>query len=266
MWKKYGGYVILQIQGLGLGRFLRRLLFSGIPVFDIRRTDETTATLRIYAADFARLLPIRRRERCRIRMLRKYGMAFRLRAFLQRPALLVGIPLSFILLWSLCARIWLIRVEGTQRVSEDEVLSLLAEHGLSVGKRPKGNVLIMSPWNYPFLLTLSPVIAALAAGNTVMVKPSAYAPATSEVIADMLSQTFDEEYVACITGGRAENQELLSLKFDHIFFTGSQNVGKEVLRKAAEHLTPVTLELVEMVGLRLTISASIRKLIIPMQP
>ena len=108
---------------------------------------------------------------------------------------------------------------------------------------PKGNVLIMSPWNYPFLLTLSPVIAALAAGNTVMVKPSAYAPATSEVIADMLSQTFDEEYVACITGGRAENQELLSLKFDHIFFTGSQNVGKEVLRKAAEHLTPVTLEL-----------------------
>lgn len=144
MWKKYGGYVILQIQGLGLGRFLRRLLFSGIPVFDIRRTDETTATLRIYAADFARLLPIRRRERCRIRMLRKYGMAFRVRKMLQRPALLVGIPLSAILLWSLCARIWLIRVEGTQRVSEDEVLSLLAEHGLSVGKRPKGNVLILA--------------------------------------------------------------------------------------------------------------------------
>ncbi len=108
---------------------------------------------------------------------------------------------------------------------------------------PKGNVLIMSPWNYPFLLTMSPVIAALAAGNTVMVKPSAYAPATSEVMADMIAQTFDEEYVACITGGRSENQELLSLKFDHIFFTGSQNVGKEVLRKAAEHLTPVTLEL-----------------------
>ena len=108
---------------------------------------------------------------------------------------------------------------------------------------PKGNVLIMSPWNYPFLLTMSPLIAALAAGNTVMVKPSAYAPATSEVMADLLADTFDEEYVACITGGRAENQELLSLKFDHIFFTGSQAVGKEVLRKAAEHLTPVTLEL-----------------------
>ncbi|MBR5421496.1 MAG: aldehyde dehydrogenase [Lachnospiraceae bacterium] len=108
---------------------------------------------------------------------------------------------------------------------------------------PKGNVLIMSPWNYPFLLTMSPMIDAIAAGNTVIVKPSAYASATSELIAELIADTYKEEYVACITGGRVQNQELLSLKFDHIFFTGSQAVGREVLRRAAEHLTPVTLEL-----------------------
>ena len=109
--------------------------------------------------------------------------------------------------------------------------------------KPYGNVLIMSPWNYPFLLTMSPLIDAIAAGNTVIVKPSAYAPHTSDIISAIISRTFDEEYVACITGGRAENQQLLGLKFDYIFFTGSQSVGREVLRKAAEHLTPVTLEL-----------------------
>ncbi len=109
--------------------------------------------------------------------------------------------------------------------------------------KPYGNVLIMSPWNYPFLLTMSPLIDAIAAGNTVIVKPSAYAPNTSDIISAIIGRTFDEEYVACITGGRAENQQLLGLKFDYIFFTGSQSVGREVLRKAAEHLTPVTLEL-----------------------
>ncbi len=112
-----------------------------------------------------------------------------------------------------------------------------------VMKKPYGNVLIMSPWNYPFLLTMEPLIDAVAAGNTVIVKPSAYAPATSAVIDKLISENFDEGYIACITGGRAENQQLLSLKFDKIFFTGSQAVGKEVLKKAAEHLTPVTLEL-----------------------
>ena len=144
MWKKYGGYVILQIEGLGLGRFLRRLLFSGIPVFDIRHIGETTATLRIYAADFVRLLPIRRRERCRIRILEKRGPAFRMRTVRRRPVLLVGLPLSVLLVWLFCSRIWLIRVEGTERVSKDEVLLLLAEHGLSIGQRPKGNVLILA--------------------------------------------------------------------------------------------------------------------------
>ena len=108
---------------------------------------------------------------------------------------------------------------------------------------PYGNVLIMSPWNYPFLLTIDPLVDAVAAGNTCVVKPSAYSPATSNVIAKLISECFDPEYVAVVTGGRAENQCLLEQKFDYIFFTGSQGVGKEVLRKAAEYLTPVTLEL-----------------------
>ncbi len=144
MWKKYGGYVILKIEGLGLGRFLRRLLFSGIPVFDIRRISETTATLQIYAADFVRLLPIRRRERCRIRILEKRGFAFRMRAVRRRPVLFVGLPFSVLLVWVLCSRIWLIRIEGTERVPEDEIIALLDEHGLSIGRRPKGNVLILA--------------------------------------------------------------------------------------------------------------------------
>lgn len=112
-----------------------------------------------------------------------------------------------------------------------------------VKSSPYGNVLIMSPWNYPFLLTMDPLVDAIAAGNTVIVKPSAYSPATSAVIAKLISEAFDPEYVAVVTGGRAENTCLLEQKFDYIFFTGSQNVGKEVLRKAAEHLTPSTLEL-----------------------
>ncbi len=108
---------------------------------------------------------------------------------------------------------------------------------------PYGNVLIMSPWNYPFLLTVDPLVDAIAAGNTCVVKPSAYSPATSAVIAKLISECFEPEYVAVVTGGRAENTCLLEQKFDYIFFTGSQGVGKEVLRKAAEYLTPVTLEL-----------------------
>ena len=108
---------------------------------------------------------------------------------------------------------------------------------------PYGVTLIMSPWNYPFMLTLSPLVDALAAGNTAVVKPSAYSPHTSDVILQILSQCFDPEYVAVVTGGRAENTCLLREHFDYIFFTGSQFVGKEVMRNAAEHLTPVTLEL-----------------------
>ncbi|MBQ5676396.1 MAG: aldehyde dehydrogenase family protein [Lachnospiraceae bacterium] len=101
----------------------------------------------------------------------------------------------------------------------------------------------MSPWNYPFLLTLDPLVDAIAAGNTAIIKPSAYSPATSKVIEKVAIECFQPEYVAVVTGGRAENEALLKQKFDFIFFTGSQSVGKEVLRHASEHLTPVVLEL-----------------------
>ena len=108
---------------------------------------------------------------------------------------------------------------------------------------PLGTVLIMSPWNYPFLLTMGPLVDAIAAGNTAMVKPSAYSPATSGIIKEILEECFPERYVAVVTGGRAENQYLLDQQFDHIFFTGSKTVGKLVMTKAAEHLTPFILEL-----------------------
>jgi aldehyde dehydrogenase (NAD+) len=108
---------------------------------------------------------------------------------------------------------------------------------------PYGNVLIMSPWNYPFLLTLEPLANAIAAGNTAIVKPSAYSPATSKIVKKIISECFPTEYVSVVTGGRAENSALLDQKFDLVFFTGSQAVGKEVLRRTAEHLTPAVLEL-----------------------
>ena len=108
---------------------------------------------------------------------------------------------------------------------------------------PYGNTLIMSPWNYPFLLTLDPLADAIAAGNTVIVKPSAYSPATGKIVEKIINECFPPEYVATVMGGRAENTALLDQKFDFIFFTGSQSVGREVLRRAAEHLTPAVLEL-----------------------
>ncbi len=108
---------------------------------------------------------------------------------------------------------------------------------------PYGVVLVMSPWNYPLLLTLDPLVEALAAGNTVIVKPSAYSSATGAVLQRMLENIFPKEYVAVVTGGRTENTYLLEQKFDYIFFTGSKDVGRLVMEKAARHLTPVTLEL-----------------------
>lgn len=110
-------------------------------------------------------------------------------------------------------------------------------------QEPYGVVLVMSPWNYPVLLTLEPLIGALAAGNCCVVKPSAYSPETSSVMAKILRSVFPEEYVAVVEGGRQENQGLLAQKFDYIFFTGGVNVGKLVMEKASAHLTPVTLEL-----------------------
>ena len=112
---------------------------------------------------------------------------------------------------------------------------------------PRGTALIMSPWNYPFLLTMGPLAAALAAalaaGCTAVVKPSAYSPHTSALISRMISECFPPEYTVAVTGGRAENTSLLGEDFDTIFFTGSQAVGREVMSRAAERLIPVTLEL-----------------------
>ena len=108
---------------------------------------------------------------------------------------------------------------------------------------PYGVVLIMSPWNYPFLLSIEPLIDALAAGNTVILKPSAYSPATTTLIQTLARECFEPELVSVVTGGRDENTSLLNQHFDYIFFTGSQHVGREVMAKASQFLTPVTLEL-----------------------
>ncbi len=108
---------------------------------------------------------------------------------------------------------------------------------------PYGNVLVISPWNYPFLLSMSPLIGAVAAGNTVMLKPSEFSPNTSRIMAEIVKKVFPPEYVTVVEGGIPESKALLANKWDYIFFTGSSRVGKIIYKSAAEHLTPVTLEL-----------------------
>jgi len=110
-------------------------------------------------------------------------------------------------------------------------------------KEPYGKVLIIAPWNYPYQLALCPLIAAVAAGNQVVVKPSELTPNTSNIVAKIISETFDENHVKCIEGGVEITQQLLAQRWDYIFFTGSVAVGKIVAKAAAENLTPVTLEL-----------------------
>ncbi len=110
-------------------------------------------------------------------------------------------------------------------------------------KEPLGVVLIMSPWNYPFMLALDPLIGAIGAGNCAIIKPVSYAKSTSNIIKKIVTECFDERYIAVVTGGREENSELLEQRFDHIFFTGSVEVGKVVNEKASKYLTPTTLEL-----------------------
>ncbi|MCL2654722.1 MAG: aldehyde dehydrogenase [Coriobacteriia bacterium] len=115
--------------------------------------------------------------------------------------------------------------------------------GSKIYPDPLGVALIMSPWNYPFQLTLAPLVAALAAGNCAVIKPSAYSPATSRIIARMIGELFDPSRVAVVEGGRAENQALLDVSWDKICFTGSVAVGRVIMEAASKHLTPVTLEL-----------------------
>lgn len=128
---------------------------------------------------------------------------------------------------------------------EKRVLTPLAQYisRSFVKPVPYGQVLVMSPWNYPLLLSLEPLVDAIAAGNTVILKPSAYSPECTKAIKEVLDKIYAPEFVYVVTGGRAENTALLEANFDYIFFTGSKAVGKEVMAHAAEHLTPVTLEL-----------------------
>jgi acyl-CoA reductase-like NAD-dependent aldehyde dehydrogenase len=108
---------------------------------------------------------------------------------------------------------------------------------------PLGVVLVISPWNYPFQLLISPVVGALAAGNTAILKPSEAAQSTSKVIAELVPKYFDKSVVSVVEGAVAETQALLDLPFHHIFYTGNSHVGRIVMEKAAKHLCPVTLEL-----------------------
>ncbi|WP_338780733.1 aldehyde dehydrogenase [Metabacillus sp. FJAT-52054] len=108
---------------------------------------------------------------------------------------------------------------------------------------PYGAVLIIAPWNYPFQLALSPLVGAIAAGNTAVIKPSELTPNVSSLIKKILQEQYTSAYIATVEGGVAASQALLELPFDYIFFTGSVPVGKVVMEAAAKHLTPVTLEL-----------------------
>lgn len=112
-----------------------------------------------------------------------------------------------------------------------------------VVKEPLGNSLIVAPWNYPVQLLLNPLVGAISAGCTAMLKPSPYVPNVSRVIADMIQDTFDSNYVAIVQGNREVNAALLDLRWDIIFFTGSPSLGRQVMSAAAKNLTPVVLEL-----------------------
>jgi aldehyde dehydrogenase (NAD+) len=112
-----------------------------------------------------------------------------------------------------------------------------------VQPEPLGIALIIGPWNYPFQLLLSPLVGAIAAGNCAILKPSEHAPHTAGLVADLIRSIFDSNYVAVVEGDAEVSQQLLAEKFDHIFFTGGTAIGRIVMQAAANHLTPVTLEL-----------------------
>ncbi|HLV38970.1 aldehyde dehydrogenase family protein [Xanthomarina sp.] len=124
----------------------------------------------------------------------------------------------------------------------DTPLALLGSSSFIMNE-PKGVCLIISPWNYPINLTFGPLVSAIAAGNTVIIKPSEMTPNTSKLMAKIVSELFEESEIALVEGEVEVSQELLKLPFNHIFFTGSPAVGKIVMKAASEHLTSVTLEL-----------------------
>ncbi|HCU8867245.1 TPA: aldehyde dehydrogenase [Staphylococcus aureus] len=112
-----------------------------------------------------------------------------------------------------------------------------------IKKEPYGTVLIIAPFNYPFQLVFEPLIGAIAAGNTAIIKPSELTPNVARVIKRLINETFDANYIEVIEGGIEETQTLIHLPFDYVFFTGSENVGKIVYQAASENLVPVTLEM-----------------------
>lgn len=112
-----------------------------------------------------------------------------------------------------------------------------------VVSEPLGNALIMAPWNYPVQLLLNPLVGAISAGCTAILKPSPYVPNVSKVIEEMIKATFDKQYIAVVQGNRDVNTALLAMKFDIIFFTGSPDLGRKVMEAAAKNITPVVLEL-----------------------
>ncbi|MEI3596771.1 MULTISPECIES: aldehyde dehydrogenase [unclassified Oceanobacillus] len=130
-------------------------------------------------------------------------------------------------------------------MTPEKVPSPLSHKGSKsyIMKEPYGVVLVISPWNYPLHLALAPAIAALAAGNCVIIKPSEHAIATSQLLRALIQDTFDPSLIDVVEGGVETTEALLKERFDYIFFTGSANVGKIVMRAASEHLTPITLEL-----------------------
>ncbi len=112
-----------------------------------------------------------------------------------------------------------------------------------IQSQPKGVVLIISPWNYPFSLAILPLIGVISAGNCAIIKPSEISPNTSNIIAKIINNNFAPAYIKVIAGGKETSKQLLREKFAHIFFTGSQSIGKSIMEAAAKHVTPVTLEL-----------------------
>jgi len=112
-----------------------------------------------------------------------------------------------------------------------------------VQPEPKGNILLIGPFNYPFQLVIEPLIGAIAAGNTAIIKPSEYTPRTEAILETIINKHFDPKYLYVVKGDAKVTTELLTLRFDHIFFTGSTRVGQIVYEAASKHLTPVTLEL-----------------------
>ncbi|WP_024357418.1 aldehyde dehydrogenase family protein [Leucobacter chironomi] len=137
----------------------------------------------------------------------------------------------------------LARLHGWMRSRRVAVPLAAQPASARVVPEPLGVVLVIAPWNYPLMLALSPVIGAIAAGNAVVVKPSELAPATSRLIASIVPDALDRRAVAVVEGGVPQTTALLEERFDHIFYTGNGRVGRIVARAAAEHLTPVTLEL-----------------------